>query len=1491
MPGSSARPRSPFASHRTEGPMALFTRIALCTTAVLLCAIWPPSSARADNEDNEAFNATGGPNDPNEGTPPPCTNCDPLDPCESPSTENRVSFLNGNERYDRTDLEIPGVFSISFMRAYDGASLYDSPLGYGWSSAYDLRLFRHKDNSVTVRGLCGMRSRFVFTGGAYQPFDEKLSTGPILTELNGTFSLQYRSGTKAVFANTDDGRLSYFENPRGHRLVFTYSATKQPLTGTSPFASNTAQALTVAYQYQLLSVEEALKSGATTWHPTGRKLALTYSPTTSRLTRIDSYDGRYVEYAHDSDGNLTDVWRSVDAANTIHTAYTYTLNGEGGDRHNLKSSTEGDGSQAVVRTYDATVPDRIVSETNGTSLVTIDYHLTITTPTTRTVTTTIVDDAGANPYTTATRYEFNADGIETKVIRALGDATLETMTTTERDPATNAALVERSYRKNGGSTVLTRTILTARDSLGNVTQREVVEPTGGSTVTTYSYDPAGLAANQSFLASEESYATADPTQRFRTEYEFLRPCGNPSCAPAAVTRVRRFIDASTYLDTTFGYGTGPNFELETLTLPDGHQLGVGYYALTTPAANPTTPAEFLAIAQMGRLFEIRHQPGGTPIPELKTTYAYDGAGFIASVTRPVDAVQGDAVTQYARDDLGRVHTLTNALGDLAKATYTGPNGTSPGELLTLLESGATATAPGRRQQLVYDPRGRLLEVQRCTDYAPTCGAWKLYREFGYDSESNRLWAQDFSEDGVGGLVPRRTSLFYDKLGRVNRIEDPTAKATLFEYDERANLTQRTDALSRVTQWSYDGLDRMLQETNAISGLTKLGYDAAGNVVSVTDPMNSTTGYGYDGLSRLISVTQPLGQTVRYEWDARDRLAKKILARMAAEESSEHPEIRYGYETWGPLKDAKHFAKSSDPTPLKTTTYTRNRAGEFLSVTDDSIQATPLYSYTVDKLGRTTQTIAKYIPGGDRTLDYVFDARGDLSPLTLTDGAEVLVHAYSYAPDSSRIATATFPGSATPITITRWPHDGEKLVTYPGGVTREVDYDVRVPVSEIRIKPLGGTPLLEKWAYAYTDVLNVATMTDAASRVTSYGYDDLDRLTSADHPTLPAPQDTLPSVETFSYDGVGNRTMSGYAHDANHRLRESPGHSYDYDDDGNTRVRDPGLAGEATYTWDLDSRLTAYVSGATSATYQQDSFARRLKKTVGATTTWYLWSGDHLLAEYSGSGTRSTRYTPLDGFAPAQMAVPNGGGELIHDVHADRLDTPRVMTDATGSVVWEAAYESYGKAHLSTALSTSLNVRLPGQYFDAESESHDNRFRTYAPDLGRYISADPIGQSDVVNVFQYARNNPLFWLDLFGLDVKYNGFVVNNPKVRDGLQKMDEALPGKDIEVTGGDSEGEVRSSATGEIVPDSKPTTPHAEENGARAVDVKVPGATNEEIRDAAEKGGFPPYNTEQDYDYGHTHVALPKVPSNYIPPEVLAEFCRQNPNAPNCKKSPNDCP
>ena len=41
---------------------------------------------------------------------------------------------------------------------------------------------------------------------------------------------------------------------------------------------------------------------------------------------------------------------------------------------------------------------------------------------------------------------------------------------------------------------------------------------------------------------------------------------------------------------------------------------------------------------------------------------------------------------------------------------------------------------------------------------------------------------------------------------------------------------------------------------------------------------------------------------------------------------------------------------------------------------------------------------------------------------------------------------------------------------------------------------------------------------------------------------------------------------------------------------------------------------------------------------------------------------------------------------------------------------------------------SFNVRFPGQYYDQETGLHQNGFRTYDQNIGRYLTADPVGLS-------------------------------------------------------------------------------------------------------------------------------------------------------------------
>ncbi len=60
-------------------------------------------------------------------------------------------------------------------------------------------------------------------------------------------------------------------------------------------------------------------------------------------------------------------------------------------------------------------------------------------------------------------------------------------------------------------------------------------------------------------------------------------------------------------------------------------------------------------------------------------------------------------------------------------------------------------------------------------------------------------------------------------------------------------------------------------------------------------------------------------------------------------------------------------------------------------------------------------------------------------------------------------------------------------------------------------------------------------------------------------------------------------------------------------------------------------------------------------------------------------------------------------------------------------------------------------RFPGQYFDKETNLHYNYFRYYEPEMGRYISTDPIGLAGGVNIWGYGLQNPLRWIDPFGLD--------------------------------------------------------------------------------------------------------------------------------------------
>jgi RHS repeat-associated protein len=82
---------------------------------------------------------------------------------------------------------------------------------------------------------------------------------------------------------------------------------------------------------------------------------------------------------------------------------------------------------------------------------------------------------------------------------------------------------------------------------------------------------------------------------------------------------------------------------------------------------------------------------------------------------------------------------------------------------------------------------------------------------------------------------------------------------------------------------------------------------------------------------------------------------------------------------------------------------------------------------------------------------------------------------------------------------------------------------------------------------------------------------------------------------------------------------------------------------------------------------------------------------------------------------------------VHYVYTDGLGTPRVVTTQAGAEVWDwpAIQNPFGE-RAASGDGYTLNLRFPGQYFDAETGLHYNYFRDYEPGVGRYIESDPVG---------------------------------------------------------------------------------------------------------------------------------------------------------------------
>ncbi|WP_346836124.1 RHS repeat-associated core domain-containing protein [Pseudomonas sp. 9.2(2024)] len=759
--------------------------------------------------------------------------------------------------------------------------------------------------------------------------------------------------------------------------------------------------------------------------------------------------------------------------------------------------------------------------------------------------------------------------------------------------------------------------------------------------------------------------------------------------------------------------------------------------------------------------------------QMDTRYVWDDAGRVT-----VQYVDGTEET-YVHDDTARLVRQVAADGGEQLKAYD-----AQGRLV------AEQDALGAVTEYRYDDAGRLIALIPPDD-APT--SYEYRNGFLHSrSRGDAVWTYRRNAQGdiTEAVDPdgHVTHYHYDAQGRLLSIRYPDSGRHVFVWNDLGQLVEESLPDGGVRKFSYDLQGRRITAQDENGAITRHAWDAVGRLIQTTLPTGATRAFSYSAYGQITAERDELGRITRYEYDDDLHLVSRrinpdgtrlqyrydhaqLLLTEIENESGEKYRLdytptglirqetgfdgrrtAYAYDRNGHLLEKTEFG---DDGSTLVTGYQRDAAGRLLLKTlPDGVEV----SYRYDRLGRLVgvddgqdHPLAFEYDRQDRlvrehqgwgTLRYNYDACGQLTRLRLPDNSKLDYH---YAKGGA--LTAIDLNGAL---LTRHVYqNGREQQRQQGLLLSEYTYDEQ---GRLKSHAVGHQrSALYRRDFAYSANGNLEHIADTRHGQRSYTYDALDRLIRVRHT-----RDDVP--ENLAHDPAGNLLMQdrpGPTQINGNRLRMQGDRHYDYDAFGNLirerRGRAQTLVTE--YRYDSQHRLIGLTRpDGKTATYQYDAFGRRIRKTVDGQTTEFFWQGDHLIAESSKEQHRSFIYEPGT-FRPLAMLDGKGPKRACPFYYQlDHLGTPQELTDYSGEIVWSAKYSAYGKVtSLELATEDYLNqpLRFQGQYFDDESGLHYNRHRYYDPDVGRYLTPDPVKLAGGLNQYQYVPN-PTGWVDPLGL---------------------------------------------------------------------------------------------------------------------------------------------
>ena len=653
-------------------------------------------------------------------------------------------------------------------------------------------------------------------------------------------------------------------------------------------------------------------------------------------------------------------------------------------------------------------------------------------------------------------------------------------------------------------------------------------------------------------------------------------------------------------------------------------------------------------------------------------------------------------------------------------------------------------------------------------------------EYTLEALGNRTFEKTF--DVANPTTPKRLiARTYTMLSRLDKEfpVDPQALGRFYlsGYDGNGNRTDETDPLGVKTRWSYDGLNRLKTTVGDFTGTAPSTanstiatvYDARDNQTSITDPSLLVTTYIFDGQNNLDTLGSPdTGGTTFTQDAAGNRLTRADARGITA---------TFTYDA------LNRMVAISYPTTSQNTAY-------FYDTPNASTGCAN--SFPIGRLTRMTDA------SGSTT--WCYDQRGNVTQKVQMATGFRFATGYGYNL-ADRLMSITYPSGAQ-LTYTR-DADGRiqtLTVTPAGGVATAV-------LTNVAYLPFG-SPTVTSFAnagqsqtrafdqnYWLTDVTGNA-LTLHFRRDVMGNIDRIGNTVGATPPTEQYPYDALyrlgqvqdgsgAPIESYTYNLTGDRTTKSLPPAAVQTYAYTPGTHHLESVGGNLRTLDAAgnttlVTGSATmeFIYDDRNRMTQVKRNSTTvATYAYNGKGERVHKSVTFPSTFTKWStyneGGQLLGDYTAGAAREYLWVDdmpiaiLDtsGFvlSTVERLFANGFEDQapvstnLSYIHTDQLNTPRAVTTTAGTTIWRWSWSTnpFGEAAAiedpdGNSQLFVMNLRFPGQQYDAETGTHYNYFRDYEPGTGRYLESDPIGMRAGPSTYAYVMQRPSFYSDPSGL---------------------------------------------------------------------------------------------------------------------------------------------